>query len=251
MMNKMKLKLSKRKPILVSILWALLILPFYVLGSILTQKMNMNDVNTKLVNGLCVFLAVFTAIIYIWKSDYSFSNIGFRKPEKNSSRSVFFYFPPIIIELLGFIAGFNFTINYLFSVIFFTIAVGFAEEIYFRGLIFKTLEVKGIKKAIIISSIIFGIMHLNNVLGGADILYTLIQIVYAFAFGFVFVEIFYLTKSLIPVILWHFIHDCLNYIQNTPDMQVTIIFGGIQAVILLIYAVYMWRKIDFKNAPIT
>ena len=155
-MSKMKLKLSKRKPILVSVLWALLILSFYILTGIITKKANMDEFKTKLVNSICIWGSVFIAIIYIWKSDYNF----------------------------------------------------------------------------------------------ADILYTLIQIAYAFAFGFVFVEIFYLTKSLIPVILWHFLHDFLSFIENTPDMQVTIFFGGLQTVILIIYAVYMLKKIYFKNAPI-
>jgi|GEM_PF-3419188 len=112
--------------------------------------------------------------------------------------------------------------------------------------IYNEHMINGLKKAIIISSAIFGVMHAGNIVGGADIFYTCIQIVFAFAFGIVFVEIFYFTKSLIPVIIWHFLHDCLTYIENTPTTQTTIILGGIQTLMLVIYAVYMWRKIDKK-----
>lgn len=243
MKNNMKTKLSKQKPVLTSILWALLILAFYILGGVITQVNKMNAANTKLVDGLCIWGAVLTAIIYIWKSNYTFAEIGFKHIEKGTIPIALYFLPAAVMEIIGFTVGFNFNIKYLFATIFCTVAVGFAEEIYFRGIIFKTLEIKGIKKAIIISSAIFGVMHAGNIVGGADIFYTCIQIVFAFAFGIVFVEIFYFTKSLIPIIIWHFVHDCLTYIENTPTTQTTIILGGIQTLILVIYAVYMWRKI--------
>lgn len=242
----MKTKLSKRKPVLTSILWALLILAFYILGGAITQVNKMNAANTKFVDGLCIWGAVLTAIICIWKSDYTFTEIGFKHIEKEAIPIILYFLPAVAMEIIGFTVGFNFNIKYLFATIFCTVAVGFAEEIYFRGIIFKILETKGIKKAIIISSAIFGIMHIGNIVGGDDIFYTSLQIVFAFAFGIVFVEIFYFTKSLIPVIIWHFVHDCLTFVENTPATQTTIILGGIQTLILVIYAVYMWRKIDKK-----
>ena len=77
------------------------------------------------------------------------------------------------MELVGFAVGFsNLNIRLILVVILFTSAVDFAEEIYFRGLILEALEVKGIKKAILISSVIFGVTHLGNLIGGANVLYT-------------------------------------------------------------------------------
>jgi membrane protease YdiL (CAAX protease family) len=244
----MNSKLSKTKPILVSILWALLILSFYVLGGVITQSMKMNDINTKLVNGICIWGSVLIAIMYIWKSKYNFIDMGFRKIEKGTSSSVLYYLPAVALEASGFAVGIlNFNFKYLLVLIFFTLAVGFAEEIYFRSLILKTLEGKGTKNAIIISSFIFGITHIGNIMGGADIFYTIIQIVFAFTFGIVFAEIFYLTKSLIPVILWHFSHDFFCYIQNSPDIKETLLFSGIQTLILVMYAIYMWTRIKKEN----
>lgn len=240
----MKTKLSKRKPVLTSILWALLIISFYILGGATAQVNKMNATNTNLVQGLCIWGAVLTAIIYIWKSDYTFTEIGFKHIEKGTIPIILYFLPLAVLEIIGFAVGFNFNIKYLFAAIFCTAAVGFAEEIYFRGIIFKILETKGTKKAIIISSVIFGVMHAANIVGGADIFYTCLQIVFAFVLGIVFAEIFYFTKSLIPVIILHFLHDCFGFIENTPTTQTAFILGGIQILILVIYAIYMWKKID-------
>lgn len=244
----MKKIIGKKKPIFVSVLWALLILAFYIAGGVITQVLKMNEINTLLVNGLCVWLSVLIALLYIRKSRYHFGDMGFRRIEKESNNKILFYFPAIIIEIVGFSVGIrNVSLGFILAVVFFTVAVGFAEEIYFRSLILKTLEGEGVKKAIIISSVIFGITHLGNLAGGANISYTIIQVVYAFAFGVVFAEIFYLTKSLIPVILWHFLHDATSYIQKQPDINEVILFAGIQTTILVAYALYMWKMIKEEN----
>lgn len=239
---------AKKRLILISVLWAILILAFYIAGGVITQVLKLNEINTLLVNGVCIWLSVLIAILYIRKSRYDFGDMGFRRIEKESNNKILFYLPAILIEIIGFSAGIrHVSLGIILAVIFLTLAVGFAEEIYFRSLILKTLEGEGVKKAIIISSVIFGITHLGNLAGGANISYTIIQVVYAFAFGVVFAEIFYLTKSLIPVILWHFLHDATSYIQKEPDINETILFAGIQTAILVAYAVYMWKMIKKVN----
>lgn len=236
----MKKTLTQRKPVLVSVLWALLLLAFYILGGVITQVNKMNEINSLLVYGAIIWVSAFVAVIYIWRSDSNFADRGFRTIQKGANISVLYYLPAVIMELVGFAFGFStVSISFILAVIFFTLAVGFAEEIYFRGLIFKILEVKSIKKAILISSIIFAVTHLCNLIGGADIQYTVIQLIFAFVFGIVVAEVIYLTKSLIPVILWHFLHDCISCIQKVPHINKL----GIQAIMLIIYAVYMWNRI--------
>ena len=76
--------------------------------------------------------------------------------------------------------------------------VGFLEELIFRGLLFQAMARDGVKSAIIVSSITFGIGHIVNLVNGsgADLLSSLCQVGYAVAFGFLFVMIFYRGKSL-------------------------------------------------------
>ncbi len=240
----MKTKEGRVRPVIISILWSIFILVFYTLGGIITQVNQMNEVNTKIVNGVCIWGSVIVACCFIWKKK-KFTEMGFRKIQTNAQSNVMYYIPAIILEATGFYVGLReLNVKYILALIILTIAVGFAEEIYFRSIILDTLRVFGVKKAIIISSILFGITHIGNVIGGADIVYTLIQIAFAFIFGIVFAELFIITKSLIPVIIWHALHDFFCYIQKEPDMKTIVLFSGIQTLLLLFYAIYMWRKLD-------
>ena len=79
--------------------------------------------------------------------------------------------------------------------------VGFLEELIFRGLLFEAMREESERAATIVSAVTFGIGHIVNLLNGADILQTLLQIIYAVAAGLMFTAIFYKTKSLIPCIV--------------------------------------------------
>lgn len=238
----------KIKSILKSILWAVLILVFYTIGGATSQIMKMDKVQTLFVQGICIWLSVLVALVYLWKSNKPYKAYGFQGVVGNIHKFVLWYLPAILIELIGLFAGFeNNTVKYVLVALFMTLAVGFAEEIYFRGIILRTLEGLGYKKAIIISALIFAVTHIGNVLGGADVMLTLIQISYAFIIGIVFAQLFIITKSLYPVILWHFVHDFLCYIQKEPDTKTTIIIGGLQVIILIVYSVILWRKLPDKK----
>ncbi len=86
--------------------------------------------------------------------------------------------------------------------------VGFAEELIFRGFLFKAMLKGGsVKTAIIISSVTFGLGHILNLFIGQDLVETLIQMVFAVIVGFVFTMVFYKGGSLWPCILAHSVID--------------------------------------------
>lgn len=125
----------------------------------------------------------------------------------------------------------------------FTFFVGVAEEVFFRGIIFNILRKYSIKKAALISAVIFGVFHLANLLGGQNTLYTLTQICYAFLFGLACSLIYYFTNSLVPIILWHFIHDFISISTGDVIDTKAIIILIIEVLILLIYNIYMLKNI--------
>lgn len=65
----------------------------------------------------------------------------------------------------------------------FTVAVGFNEELYFRGLSFSFLSRIGRKQAVIGSAVVFGVLHAANALSGTNPLEVLLQIAFAFLAG--------------------------------------------------------------------
>ena len=121
--------------------------------------------------------------------------------------------------------------------------VGFLEEMIFRGLLFHAMFKDGAGTAIIVSSVTFGIGHIVNLFNGsgAELLPNLLQVIYAMAAGFMFVMIYYRTRSLIPCIVTHGVFNALSIFSNEAGMTdqrqiiscvlITIIAGG--------YALYL------------
>lgn len=108
--------------------------------------------------------------------------------------------------------------------------VGVAEEIIFRGLLFNGMRRTGsITAAIIVSAVTFGIGHLVNLLSGQATLDTLLQMVFAVAWGFLLTYAYYKGGSLLPCILIHGIIDALsvysrdNLVGDTVFMVATIL----------------------------
>jgi membrane protease YdiL (CAAX protease family) len=202
---------------------------------------------------ITVFLMISIAIgIFIMKkSRFTLQDYGFRQSEKNTSHNVWWYIPLLAVEILPIvIVGFNSDITVLqyIIVLFFTIAVGFNEEIYFRGLALKFMEEKGRKKAIIWTSIVFGVLHLANVLNGKNALYLILQMIFAFLVGFVLAEIVSITKSLWIVIIWHAAHDYISSITSDALDKTALVILAIQVGILSVYAICIWRRSKVDDA---
>ena len=129
--------------------------------------------------------------------------------------------------------------------------VGFLEEMIFRGLLFQAMAKEGVKSAIIVSSVTFGIGHIVNLINGsgAELLPNLLQVMYAVAVGFAFVMIYCKTKSLMPCILTHSVFNGLSAFANeaamTPQRQ--ILSGVLLAVIAGGYALYLALAVKEEN----
>jgi membrane protease YdiL (CAAX protease family) len=194
-----------------------------------------------------IFLAISIGIgiLIMKKSRFQIREYGLQKNKAGSYKKVWWYLPLVIIEILPFAAcglATGITVIQYVILALFTIAVGFNEEIYFRGLMIKFLSVKGSKKAIILSSVIFGVLHLANALNGKNVLYLVLQMFFAFLVGFVLAEIVTITKSLWILIIWHASHDFISGITgDTMDIK-ALILVAIQILVLLIYAGLLWKQ---------
>jgi len=89
------------------------------------------------------------------------------------------------------------------------VGTGILEEVLIRGLILKLLLTKmghtkkGIINACLISSALFGIVHIVNIIQVGSIWPVISQIIYATAGGFFFAALFLRTKTLMITILLH------------------------------------------------
>ena len=166
---------------------------------------------------------------------------GFRKVQ--NPKKYLYFIPMVLIVSVNLWNGFN--INNTTSEIVFHILtminIGFIEELIFRGFLFKMMAKNGVKSAIIVSSLTFGIGHIINLLNGAELIPTLLQICYATATGYLFVIIFHKSKSLIPCIVTHCLVNSLSVfsIQNTLSIYIAPVF---LTVVPLAFAFYINKK---------
>ena len=70
------------------------------------------------------------------------------------------------------------------------------------------------------SSVTFGVGHIINLINGsgAELLPNLLQVVYAIAVGFMFMMIYYRTKSLLPCIITHGVFNALSAFANETGL---------------------------------
>ena len=119
--------------------------------------------------------------------------------------------------------------------------IGFLEEMIFRGYLFQMMAKDNVRVAILVSSVTFGIGHVVNLLNGAELVPTLLQICYATAVGYLFVIIFYKSGTLLPCILTHSLNNALSIFngENAVSRYVVPIF---LTVFPILYALFIQRK---------
>lgn len=211
-----------------------LIIIYIVPNSYMMQNFGYTSYQSVIFNTmLSIIIVVF--IILIKRVKY----YGITKP--NNSKKYLYFIPLLLISLFNLRNGIN--INNTSSEIIFhvltMINVGFLEEIIFRGFLFKMMEKDNVKTAIIVSSITFGIGHIVNLLNGADLIPTLLQVCYAISIGYMLVIIFYRSKSLIPCIIFHGVFNSLSIFAKGNS---TIISSIILIVACIFYSIYINKK---------
>jgi len=215
------------------IITILLIIIYVVSNSFCMQNFGIGDYRTTIMN----FVLSLAIIVFILKNKlgeyYGLTTLPRFKD--------FLYFIPLVIIIsVNLWSGIHINnsdteiIFYILSMI----GVGFLEEIIFRGFLFKMMEKDNVNRAIIVTSITFGIGHIVNLLNGADLVPTLIQICYAIAIGYLFVIIFQKGKSLWPCVITHAVFNALS-IFNVENIVSTYIAPIFLIVIPIWYAIYI------------
>lgn len=240
--------MKKSKSILLSIVWTIVILIFPVVSGVIVVVFKMNQIETFLIQGCFMLLSLTIPAIYMYKRRIHIKEIGLRKMESGTIRKTLLLIPLILCELPLIFTGVNFKgYTYVSTLAFFTLMVGISEEVYFRGIILKLLKDNfPIKQAVVISALIFGIGHIANALSGTSTIYVFLQIINAIVFGMLATEIVVITKSIIPVIVWHFAFDFINHITLATGITEILVIG-LQEIIMIIYAYYLYSKISLEN----
>jgi len=215
-MAKIMRKFYDKNELVFSIIWIIAYCVLASMGDNLSDALGISKVITLPI------LLVLSVILFLFiKRNNLAEKYGFCKANVAASKMLF-YIPIIILLTANMWHGFRVNMSPLetFLYILSMLCVGFLEELIFRGLLFNAMLPTGKNSAIIVSSVTFGIGHIINLINGsgAELLPNLLQVIYAIAVGFMFVMIYYKTKSLIPCIITHGVFNALSAFANEAGL---------------------------------
>ena len=237
-MNVLK-KLYDKSQIWFAVAWIIAYCVLMSVGDALSASIGM-DKSVTLAIGI-----VLSGIVLLFLKKHGLSrDYGLCAP-KASAKSMLFYIP--ILVMLTANLWYGVTLNYgVLETVLYILAmfcVGFLEEVIFRGLLFEAMRKDNVKAAIIVSSVTFGIGHIINLINGsgAELLPNLLQVIYATAAGFMFVMMYYKSKSLICCIVTHGAFNALSVFANEANAtaEMRIFTAILLTVITGSYALYL------------
>ena len=112
------------------------------------------------------------------------------------------------------------------------LAAGFVEEIAFRHGIASTMlrnrnQKDQLIKVIVVSSLVFGLIHLSNIAAGADLLHTFSQVITSFCLGIFFAAVYVRSGNILPSIILHTVHDIYAICTSEAISETGIVTGGL------------------------
>lgn len=238
-------KLYNKNEVTFSIIWIILYVVLLSIADSVSESLGTEKLITA---PLCILM---TAFLFFWlKKNNLMEKYGLCKFE-GSMKKYLFFFPLVILCSTNLWNGVTMNLSLLGTVLYIVsmLCVGFLEELIFRGFLFRAMCKDNVKSAIIVSSITFGIGHIVNLLNGAELLSTLLQVCYAIAIGFLFTIIVYYGKSLIPCILCHSIVNSLSVFAVESDNLLDIITAIVIIVVSLTYTLWIIKTERTKKEP--
>ena len=204
--------------------FAVVMIVVYVVGTSVADGLSETLGMAKSVTLL--FHALMATVIFLWiRKSGLLRKFGLCKTDVSAAKYLY-YIPLILLSTVNLWFGVRMnlpaaeTLLYVGSMLF----VGFLEEIIFRGFLFCAMAKDGVRSAVAVSSITFGMGHMVNLFNGsgAGIVENLCQIAYAVAFGFMFVLIFHRGGSLVPCIISHSTVNMLSVFVNDGAVTDTV-----------------------------
>jgi membrane protease YdiL (CAAX protease family) len=225
----------------------LIITIFLIILYLLSNSISINIFgNNHFITAICNVLLSLFIISYIVKNKL----MRYYRLNSFPDMKKFLYFIPLVIimsvNLWNGIHINNTSIEIIIHIIT-MIAVGFLEEIIFRGFLFQMLSKDSIKLAIIITILTFGIGHILNLFNNAEIIPTLLQICYATATGYLFAIIVYKGNSLWPCIITHIVVNSLSIFSESTSLTYNCITSIILIITSILYTYYINRTIKNNN----
>jgi len=230
-----------RKPWYASLV-ILTIWHFILIGGAFLQFKGHHVSLDQMVKNNIVFGAVVATIFFLGAITYLkwWPQVGWKGPANLLDLRLLL--PPAML-LLFMLVFVLFTglppIRVLVFVIINTLMVGISEELMCRGILFHGASSSfGIWRAVWITAIIFGSVHILNGFITGDFVGSTVQALFACMFGFWMVALRVRLDTIIPGIVIHWVWDCLAFLTNSQGGLVMLFFEFV----LFFYGLWLLRN---------
>lgn len=137
------------------------------------------------------------------------------------------------------------------------ISVGLLEEIAFRGLVLYGFirlwgnKKSGMIKSVVVTSLIFGLLHVTNILSGAEVMRVLPQIAYSVLGGMVLGAFVIYSRSIWPAAAFHCLSNAvveLSRISKSIELtSFSAVLLGLVALPLALYGMLLLWKTPIRD----
>ena len=228
-------KLFDKDPVWFSVLWIVLYVVGFANADAISDSIGIPKVLTAPI-GL-----VLSGVLYLFLRRHRLLSAFGLCRLQTAWKNMFWFLPLVVISSVNLWNGVALQcgIGQILLHIVSMCCVGFLEEVIFRGLLLKAMARSNLTAAVLVSSLTFGIGHIVNLLTGAPVLDTLLQIVYATAIGFCYAAIFLAGGSLVPCILSHALVNSMSIFALPADAQTQMCIAAAQTVLGVSYGLWL------------
>lgn len=205
-------KFYETKPVLFAVLWIVI---YVVLMAPL--RGSYGDGSLQMLLGLVAISAVLLAVIRLLGIE---KELGMTRWLQNGKK-LLWLLPMWVLSTGNLWGGVGLrydAVTTVMAVLSFLL-VGVAEEIVFRGFLFNGMRRTGsLTVAVVVSAITFGMGHIVNLLTGHATMETLVQVLFAVAWGFLFTFAYLKSGSLLPCIAIHGLIDVFSVFARDNEI---------------------------------
>ena len=228
-------KFYETKPVLFAVLW----IAIYVV-LVAPLRGSYGDGSLQMLLGLVAISAVMLSVIRLLGIE---KELGMTRWPQNG-KALLWLLPMWVLSTGNLWGGVGLRyagINTLMAVLSFLL-VGVVEEIVFRGFLFNGMRRTGkLSVAIFVSACTFGMGHIVNLLTGHATMETLVQVLFAVAWGFLFTFAYLKGGSLLPCIAIHSLIDVFSvFARDNETAHWAYIVATVA--IAIVYCLYLRKQ---------
>ena len=240
--------MTKSRSVIYSILWAVIVVAFPVASGVLVVVSKADATASRLIQAAFMYASIVVPLAYCRVKKIALKDILLTGIDRAGVKTCLYYLPLIAVLLPMIVSGVDLSdTGYVMATLLFTLGVGIAEELYFRGMVLRLLGKSfGPLPVVFISVLIFGISHASGAFVESSPVMVLLSILNAFLFGWIAAETALITRNIVPLMIFHCLFDFFTY-QMLATGNAMIMAYAVRGTLMAIVAVYLLIKLKQQS----